>query len=94
LGSNISPKDISISWAGKESVVVSTLVEVRPIVFVLVPPLEVEPLRSTRVGLDGKQQVLDALERDIWNIGNHQISFGWLQYIIPPLSTFCTPKDS
>ena len=55
MGSNISPKDISISWAGEESVVVTTLVEVRPIVFILVPPLEVKPLRSTRVGLDGKQ---------------------------------------
>ena len=76
MGSNISPKDISISWAGKESVVMTTLVEVRPIVFVLVPPLEMEPLRSTRVGLDGKQQVLDALERNVWSVRNHQISFG------------------
>ncbi len=55
MGSNISPENISISWTGKESVVVTTLVEVRPIVFILMPPLEVEPLRSTRVGLDGKQ---------------------------------------
>ena len=69
--SNVGPKDISIRPAGEESVVVTTLVMVRPVVLILMPPLQVKPLRSTRVGLDGKQQVLDALERNVWSVRNH-----------------------
>lgn len=71
MRSNVGPENVSIRPTGEESAVVTTFVIVRPVVLVLVPSLQVEPLRSTRVGLNGKQQVLDALERNVWSVRNH-----------------------